>query len=193
MDVRTAVLVLGVIYCLGSPVVSFAIPPTEVQIVDGMTLDLAENALQQVRVRLKSFGPGACAVTVSIDGESKTIVAPLFHFTDWTPVGPAEKGGSHKLKFHPDCSTGAMGYVQYEQAFARIEGHWVDHQYSFVLAQYEDGTVVSQGGGGQAKGSFVGVRTFTLYWPATKLRATGTLNASGQAINWNNGVVWRRP
>lgn len=83
--------------------------------VDGMVLQLKSDALQQVKIRLKSFGPGFCQVTIDLAGKTNSYAAPPLTWSTWLPIGPGLSGGAHKLGFSPGCDTGALGEVKYDK------------------------------------------------------------------------------
>lgn len=72
-----------------------------------------KEALQQAKIRVKSFGPGFCQVNISLGGEDTMIAAPPLTWSDWTPIGPGISGGAHALRFKIGCDTGALGEVKY--------------------------------------------------------------------------------
>lgn len=82
-------------------------------VIDGMTLRLG-NYVQRVQVRAKSFGPGFCAVTFELGGQSKGVSAPPLTWSNWFDVGPAYIGPqSPTLGFSIGCDTGAIAEVKY--------------------------------------------------------------------------------
>lgn len=81
--------------------------------VDGMMIDMHPDHLQQLRIRLQSFGPGLCHVRVRFAGQVLDLSAPPFTWSNWSIIGPAMIGGSHTLSISPQCSTGAMAEVSY--------------------------------------------------------------------------------
>jgi hypothetical protein len=96
---------------------SVATPAAEVvaPAVDGMLIDTKDNVLQQVRIRVKSFGPGFCAVRIIFAGKIHSISAPPLTWSSWTAIGPAVNGGAYDLDFTPECDTGALGEVKYDK------------------------------------------------------------------------------
>jgi hypothetical protein len=82
-------------------------------VVSGMVLSLGDSA-QQIKVRAKSLGPGACGVSFSIGGKSDSFLAPPLTWSPWTAVGPAFLGKStQKLELSISCDTGAIAEVRY--------------------------------------------------------------------------------
>lgn len=80
---------------------------------DGMILNLG-NHIQTVQVRAKSLGPGACAVSFDIKGQSTNFLAPPLKMSPWTDVGPGFTGAtSQKLGFSIECDTGAVAEVKF--------------------------------------------------------------------------------
>lgn len=95
--------------------VSFSIYAEEVilPVIDGMILELGNHA-QQVQVRAKSLGPGACAVTFSLGGKELSFLAPLLIWSPWTELNPAFLSKtSQKLDFRQGCDTGAIAEVKF--------------------------------------------------------------------------------
>jgi hypothetical protein len=83
--------------------------------LDGMILELKPDVLQQVDIRVQSFGPGLCQVTVTLAGSTHSLAAPPLTWSNWFPIGPGLSGGAHSLGFSPGCDTGAQGQVRYEK------------------------------------------------------------------------------
>lgn len=82
-------------------------------VTDGMTLKLG-NVVQQVKVRAKSMGPGACAVTFELHGESTNFLASPLTWSPWTEIGPGFTGPSTQtLSYTVGCDTGAIAEVKY--------------------------------------------------------------------------------
>lgn len=86
------------------------------QIVDGMIIEGKPNTLQQIQIRLKSFGPGFCGVDLRFLDSHEKIAAPPLSWSGWFPFGGAFSNGSHALGFSEDCDTGAIGEVKYIKA-----------------------------------------------------------------------------
>jgi hypothetical protein len=86
------------------------------QIVDGMIVEGKPNTLQQIQIRLKSFGPGFCGVDLQFLDSHEKIAAPPLVWSRWFPFGGAFNSGSHALGFSEDCDTGAIGEVKYIKA-----------------------------------------------------------------------------
>lgn len=84
-------------------------------VIDGMLIDTNDNVLQQVKMRVKSFGPGICAVRVIFAGKIHSFAAPPLTWSSWMPIGPAVNGGAYDLDFAPECDTGALGEVKYDK------------------------------------------------------------------------------
>lgn len=82
-------------------------------LIDGMTIELG-NYVQRIEVRVRSMGPGKCAVEVSAGGETIGILAPLTEMSAWTQVGPAYLSPSAvSVGFRTVCDTGAVGEIRY--------------------------------------------------------------------------------
>ena len=81
--------------------------------INDQVIDTADGVLQIVKIRLKSFGPGFCQVTVGFAGSSYSLAAPPLTWSPWFDVGPAVSGGAYKLEFAPGCDTGALGEVKF--------------------------------------------------------------------------------
>jgi hypothetical protein len=82
-------------------------------VLDGMALKLG-NVVQRVKVRAKSMGPGACAVTFELHGESINFLSPPLTWSPWTEVGPGfTSASSQALGFTIGCDTGAIAEVKY--------------------------------------------------------------------------------
>lgn len=82
-------------------------------IADGMIINTRDKVLQQVEVRVKSFGPGFCQVSVTFADEPHSFSAPPLSWSDWFKLAPAVNGGSYRLGFEPGCDTGAIGEIRY--------------------------------------------------------------------------------
>jgi hypothetical protein len=83
--------------------------------VDGLIVKTKAAVLQQVKLRLKTFGPGFCDVRVVFAGQVQSVVAPPLYWSNWLPIGPAVSGGAYELAFSPQCDTGALGEVKFEK------------------------------------------------------------------------------
>ena len=83
--------------------------------VDGMIINTEPDALQHVKIRLKSFGPGFCQVRVILAGQVHSLAAPPAKWSSWYPIGPAVSGGAYSLNFSPQCGTGALGEIRYHK------------------------------------------------------------------------------
>ena len=83
--------------------------------VDGMIINTEPAALQRVKIRLKSFGPGFCKVRVILAGQVHSLAAPPMKWSSWHPIGPAVTGGAYSLSFSPQCDTGALGEIKYHK------------------------------------------------------------------------------
>lgn len=82
-------------------------------VTNGMTIELG-NYVQQVKVRAKSFGPGACGVEFFISGETSGFLAPTLFWSPWTKIEPAFLGESkQEVGFSEICDTGAIAEIRY--------------------------------------------------------------------------------
>ena len=84
-------------------------------VIDGMVLSLG-NFVQRVKVRAKSLGVGACAVTFTIGGETTGFLAPPIIWSPWEEIGPGFFGVSNqRLDFNVECDTGAVAEVMFQK------------------------------------------------------------------------------
>lgn len=85
-------------------------------LLDGMVIEGKANTLQQVSIRVKSFGPGLCEVEITFHDQRLRLPAPPLTWSSWYSIGGAFNGGAYAIGFSPLCDTGALGQVKYIKA-----------------------------------------------------------------------------
>ena len=84
-------------------------------VVDGMTLQLGDY-VQEVKVRVKSLGPGFCGTVFTLQTTETQFLAPPFVWSDWISLEPFSFGkNTMKLGLRVVCDTGVIAEVKYEK------------------------------------------------------------------------------
>lgn len=83
---------------------------------DGIKLSLG-NHWQQVELRVKSMGPGACAIKYSLgNGNNLEVLAPPLVWSKWLKFPVTYGGSTHvTLREHVVCDTGVIAEIRYHR------------------------------------------------------------------------------
>ena len=83
-------------------------------LTDGMILDLKENQLQILEIKLKNIGNGGVCLTTIEFADTQTTLIALPAFPDkWTQLEPAVMGGMRKISLKPQCDANIIGKVRF--------------------------------------------------------------------------------
>jgi hypothetical protein len=119
-----SIFVSAMLLCVYTPAIAI---DRSYPVRDGMVLRLG-NAVQRVRVRAKSFGPGGCGVTFTLSGkEAGSFVAPPLTWSPLTPIGDGYLGRANPtLGFDAICDTGVLVEVRYQiNVASALVGSWL--------------------------------------------------------------------
>ncbi|EGQ7945946.1 TPA: hypothetical protein N3C02_004224 [Vibrio parahaemolyticus] len=87
---------------------------TVTPLIDGMILNLKENQLQTLEIKLKNIGNGGVCVTTIEFADTLTTLIALPEFPDkWTQLEPAVMGGVRKISLKPQCDAEVIGEVRF--------------------------------------------------------------------------------